>query len=158
MFLKHPRLYLKILTQNIRSINCNFLSLQTLLQRLSLDCDILVLTECWLLCSSNHHIPNIHNFIMYSTANNLNQSDGVVVYVRSNLTVTCKELCFGGSATGLSVNLGSDIAVLCIYRSPSISNIDNFLSSLNNLIPSFSYVKTVAITGDINIDIKPMSL
>lgn len=158
MFIKHPQHYLKILTQNIRSINCNFLSLQTLLQRLSLDCDILVLTECWLLCSSNHHIPNIENFNKYSTVKNLNQSDGVVVYVRSNLTVTCEELCFGGSATGLSIRMGSHIAILCIYRSPSTSNIDNFLSSLNNLIPTFSNVTTVAITGDINIDIKPMSL
>lgn len=44
-FLKYPKKYLKILTQNIRSINCNILDFQALLHRIDLDCDLLGLTD-----------------------------------------------------------------------------------------------------------------
>lgn len=39
---------LTILLINIRSINCNFDALCVFLQRINFQCDLIVLTECWL--------------------------------------------------------------------------------------------------------------
>lgn len=50
---KDPSLFLKILQQNIRSLNKNFNALSTLLVRLNFVCDVIVLSECWLSCTGN---------------------------------------------------------------------------------------------------------
>lgn len=56
------------------------------------------------------------------------------------------------------VELGTDIAILCIYRSPSNAKTDLFTSTLNDILPTFSHFKSVVLTGDINLDIKPLNL
>lgn len=152
---KCPKNFTKILTQNIRSVNRNFLNLQTLLHRIPFDCDLIVLTECWLTCSGNSTIPVLDNYHAFMTTKHINQSDGVVVYSRSDLDVVCEEPDFYQSASGLIIKINLDLAVICIYRSPSIDNINNFLTALNNILPSLSRFKSVVITGDMNVDIKP---
>lgn len=71
---------LTILSQNIRSIRCNFDDLQVTLSCLSFDIDVLVLTECRL--DSEKPIPFLCNYVTLASTNNLNQNDGVVVYVK----------------------------------------------------------------------------
>lgn len=52
--------HIRILQQNIGSINKNFPSIPMLLSRLNFKCDI-VLSECWLQFTSN--LPNLHGSI-----------------------------------------------------------------------------------------------
>lgn len=149
---------LKLLTLNIRSINKNFSNFETLLSRLNMNIDILVLTECWLSCLSNSYLPLLNSYNTTKTTANLNQNDGVVVYTKSDLPHTSEELDFKGAASGILLKLGSDTAIFCIYRSPSISNIEPFLLIIDQIIPSLSSYKTLILTGDINIDITPNSI
>lgn len=51
-----------------------------------------------------------------------------------------------------------DTAIVCIYRSPSNSNTDEFVLQLSNLLDSLKSFSTVIISGDINIDIKTTSI
>lgn len=157
-FIQQPSEALNILTQNIRSINFNYNNFETLLARIPFECDVLILTECWLPCRTNAYLPTLPNYTQNKTSIHRNQSDGVVVYVKSNLSPTLEELDFESSAFGLIVKFNSDIAILCVYRSPSIKIIDTFLSSLNTILTKLSNFKTVIIAGDINIDIKPTTL
>lgn len=156
-FIQRPAESLNILTQNIRSINKNYNNFETLLARIPFECDVLVLTECWLSCLSNAYIPTLPNYTLYKTTIHQNQNDGVVVYAKSNLSTIFEEPNFESSASGLIIKIGSDIAILCAYRSPSIINVDTFLSSLCQILARLSSFKTVIIAGDINIDIKPTS-
>lgn len=50
-----------------------------------------------------------------------------------------------------------NIAILCVYRSPSNHIIDPFLTSLETNLRSIREYHTVAVVGDINIDIKPLN-
>lgn len=149
---------LKLLSLNIRSINRNFLNFLTLQSRLNLSSDILVFTECWLPCLSNSIIPTLDNYTTVQTNKHLNQNDGVVVYLKSNLPHTSEELNLCGMASGLLIKLGTDSAIICIYRSPSTCNIDNFLNALDKIFSSLSNFKSVILVGDINVDITPASL
>lgn len=45
--------------------------------------------------------------------------------------------------------------VLCIYRSPSYANTDDFVDSLSTHLVALASNKNVVIAGDININIKP---
>lgn len=150
-----PNKLLKIFTQNIRSINRNFSSLETLLHRIPFESDVLVLTECWLPCKTNSTIPILTNYSMHQTTKHLNQSDGVVIYIKSHLSFSTEEINFNNKcASGLIIKLGTSTAIVCIYRSPSNENIDDFLLSLKYILPSLSSFKSVILTGDINIGIE----
>lgn len=143
---------MKILQQNIRSLNHNFDDMLVILERLSLDIDFVILTECWL--SKVTNIPQLENYHSYATLNNLNQNDGVVLYVKKKIQCKVEELKLS-EASGLLMTKGQDFAVLCIYRPPSFTNIDRFLESLNIILTELKQYKNVIIMGDINVDIAP---
>lgn len=143
--------HLIILTQNIRSIYKNFDAFQVTLHSTNIDCDVLVLTECHL--SKLKSIPNLNNdYNTYFTENTLNQCDGVVIYVKKDLTHKIVEP-YIKNASCLIVIL-SDTLIIGIYRTPSISNTDEFTSSLQSLLLKYNSYRNIIITGDINIDIK----
>jgi hypothetical protein len=138
-------------TQNIRSIYCNFDSFILSLSNLKFEADVIVLTECRL--DSNKHIPQLPNYNMYSSTHQLNQNDGVVVYVKNSLRHKVNEIKLL-HASCLQVQVLNN-TILCIYRSPSNANAEPFIYSLNNHITSIkSTNKNIIITGDININIK----
>lgn len=143
-----------ILTQNIRSIYKNIDVFQVLLHSLKFDCDMLVMTECHL--SKHKPIPTLNkNYNTYSTVNMLNQCDGVVLYVKKGLKYKVIEPSIQNASC--LVALFTDIAIIGIYRSPSIRNTDDFVTSLQTLLDDYKCYKNIIITGDINIDIKPDS-
>lgn len=74
-----PNTNLTILNQNIRSINHNFSDFEVLLKRMDFECDILTLTECWLLTAN---IPTVIGYRQFHTIDNKRQNDGVVVYIK----------------------------------------------------------------------------
>lgn len=153
-YVETPNKQFKIITQNIRSVNANFDSFLALLYRINLDCDVIVLTECWL--KSNYVIPSINNYSHYYTTQLKNQNDGVIVYVRNVGSCSVVEPDFV-DASCLVLTIGTEKAIICIYRSPSTVDISNFLQSLNSLLVNLSSFKNIAILGDINLDISGAS-
>lgn len=143
---------LTILTQNIRSVFKNFDNLSIFLKRLDINCDIIVLTECWL--AKQYYIPQIPGYCMYKSNSTTNQNDGVIVYARDHLNVSIIEPKMN-DCSRLLVKIGADFAILAVYRSPSVTNVNNFTYSLNDTLQSLSSFKNIILTGDININILP---
>ncbi|KAL0859558.1 hypothetical protein ABMA27_010700 [Loxostege sticticalis] len=132
---------LSILTQNIRSIYKNIDDLQITLSQLPYDMDILILTECRL--KPSKPVPKLPNYSHYCTTILLNQNDGVVVYVKDNLQTKIKQLNLS-DATGLQITVSNHV-ILGIYRSPSHTNADNFVTSLHNYLDSISKYKNIML-------------
>jgi endonuclease/exonuclease/phosphatase (EEP) superfamily protein YafD len=147
---KIPDPCLKILTQNIRSINKNFAELCVLLTRLRIDIDIVILSECWLSCI--HSVPILEGYNVFANTVLRNQNEGLIVYSKTCLNVEIEEPHFvDANCLILKVNLSH--AIIAIYRSPSQANIQNFLDSLNIVLTNLSAFQNIALIGDINIDI-----
>lgn len=142
---------LSILQLNIRSLNKNFDSFIAFLHLLKIDCDIIVLTECWL---KSAVIPNMNGYNVHFTKNTTNQNDGVVMYIRSSLHYIVSEPDIT-DANCLLCKMDNNVAIVALYRSPSFIHVDNFLNSLDSILKPLTKFKHVALVGDINIDIKP---
>ncbi|CAH2096765.1 unnamed protein product [Euphydryas editha] len=121
----------KVLSFNIRSIHQYFNEFLVILHRSKVKLDLIVLTECWL--SENIIIPQIPGYNSYQTQKYINKSGGVVVYVRDSWNAVVQESsCLDSNC--LEIHFDQNLLVLAIYRSPSFSNIDNFLSSLDTIL------------------------
>lgn len=142
---------LTIVSQNIRSIYCNFDDLTVFLASLKFESDILILTECRL--DSKKPIPQINNYYCFATNRKLNQNDGVVVYVRKSVKAKVREICLT-QASCLELEVLDNI-VLCIYRSPSNTNTETFIDSLNSHLNTLKSHNNIIIAGDININLIP---
>ncbi|KAL0879195.1 hypothetical protein ABMA27_002982 [Loxostege sticticalis] len=138
-----------ILTQNIQSIFKNLDNFSIFQQRLNINCDVIVLTECWL---KNKNIPLMTGYSAYNSKDNYNKSDGIVVFTKDSLNVTVEEPSMS-DCSRLLIKIGSEIAILAIYRPPSFKNTNNFIASLNSVLPHLSSYKNVILIGDININI-----
>ena len=139
---------LTIISQNIRSIYCNFDDFIVNLSSLSFDVDVIALTECRL--TPNKSLPQLRNYYLYATTSQLNQNDGVVVYVKNTLKSNVKEIRLS-QASCLEVELLNNI-IVCVYRSPSNTNAESFINSLNMYLETIKS-KNIIITGDININL-----
>lgn len=139
---------LRIITANIRSINCNFDLLVAFISGLSIDCDIIVLTECWL--RKDTRPPNLDNYSVYYTQKILNQNDGVVVYVRKNLSTICYEPDIT-DGNCLVLNIDNKYSIICSYRPPCYVNPRQYLLSLDAILSKISG-NQIIFTGDININ------
>ena len=124
--------------------------LELMLTRLKFDCDVLILTECWI--STSTVIPKLPGYRSSATKNNTKQNDGVVVYFKDHLNFTTQEPQFIDGNCLLMLS-DQDTAIISLYRSPSVKNIDTFLVSLNDILLKLSAFKNVLIVGDINIPI-----
>lgn len=141
---------LKILTQNIRSLNCNFDSFTTLLARTNTTWDFLILTECRL--PSAGCIPELKDYSYVTTKNNNTQNEGVVVYYKSEFCPSIEEPQFD-HANCLVVKLTTSTAIIAIYRPPGYKEPLVFNSSLNTLLNKLKHFENIILVGDINIDI-----
>lgn len=138
-----------IISQNIRSIYCNFDDFLANLSILKFECDVIVLTECRL--NTNKPVPVLNNYNSYITSYQLNQNDGVVVYVKKTLKCKAVEVKLA-QASCLKLNIFNNI-ILCMYRSPSNRNVEDFLNSLSSHLDTITTQKNIIIVGDININI-----
>lgn len=146
---------LKILTQNIRSIYRNMPEFEILIERLKFDLEVIVLTECWI--GSSPCIPGLNGYNSFHTRYCNKQNDGVVLYVKKNLSFSVEEPSFQEGNCLIAIQ-DNNIAIICIYRSPSYHNIDTFLTSLNTVLQKLDTIRNIFLIGDINIDIKKASL
>lgn len=148
--LPHYDKCLTIITQNIRSIYKNFDELKILLYTIAINCDIIVLSECWLSKRSGG-LPTLDGYKSICSENILNQNDGLVVYIKNNLNVVIEKPNIH-ECNCLLIKITNDTAILSIYRPPSL-NVDNFLKSLDLALHDLATYKNIIITGDININI-----
>lgn len=140
---------LTLLSQNIRSINKNFNNLAIFLNRLQFKPDIIVLTECRINEFSNE--LSLDDYKCFHSKSYINQSDGIVIYSRPNLNIDIVEPPFR-DANCLVLQVEHTYSVIAIYRSPSVRNINNFLSSLESILSSFTKAHSILL-GDININL-----
>lgn len=145
-----PTSYLKILQQNIRSINKNFDEICILSERLNLESDIIVLSECWL--SYVGALPTLDGFESYSTAKNYNQNDGVVVLIKKQLAHTIEEPDLN-ECNCLLIKLDKKTMIIAIYRPWEFKDVGPFLRSLKSLLEKLRSYENIILVGDININI-----
>ena len=81
---------LNVLSQNIRSVRCNFNNFNTLLSQIKVELDVIILTECWLV--SAPLIPILDDYHSCSMSDSYNQSDGVIAYVRNGIICDVSEI------------------------------------------------------------------
>ncbi|KAL0850689.1 hypothetical protein ABMA28_006634 [Loxostege sticticalis] len=142
-----------IMSQNIVSIYKNFHDFILTLSTLSFETDMITFTECRL--NQNKPLPQLNNYEVYYTTRQLNQNDGVVVYIKKTLKHKVKEVTLQ-QASCLQVDVLNN-TVLCIYRSPSYPNAENFVNSLDSHLESLPSHSSIIIAGDININIRPQT-
>lgn len=145
----------KILHMNIRSVNKNFDTFLLLLSRLKFKPEVIVLSECWL--SKVNNIPQIDDYVSYSSLTYVNQNDGVIVYVLDHIPHKIEYPPFT-DGNCILCKIDPDLAIVALYRSPSITVIDTFLNNLSNTLKSYASHKNIIVTGDINLDIYPSKL
>jgi hypothetical protein len=143
---------LNIISQNIRSINCNMANFTTLLQRTKVPWDIIVLSECWL--QTAKFIPDINSYSHVSTTKQKSQNEGVVIYFNRLLNIATEEPDVE-DANCILVKVNNEICVLGIYRPPSSTNTSNFLKSIDTILTKLRHFRNIVLCGDINIDINP---
>lgn len=149
-FIPNPEQHLKILQQNIRSINCNFNELSVLISRIGISCDIICLSECWLSHVTN--LPEIEGYNCCRTSKSYNQNDGVVLYYKSNLNCHMEEPHMMDTNC-LLIKFGLETAVVAIYRPHCFKDLHNFFNSLRILLGNIASYKNIIIVGDININL-----
>lgn len=142
---------LKLLTFNIRSIQKNLDEFLITLARISINFDVIILTECHL--GSCSLIKSIPGFMHHATLNINNKAGGVVAYTRSDWNVYVNEPNIA-EADSLLLELPNSQFILAIYRSPSFVSTNNFLQSLYSFTSNHSNLtNNFIVTGDININI-----
>lgn len=153
-FLKDTTTGLKILHVNIRSISCNFNHLLVLMTRLKISLDVILLSECWLSKCTN--IPSLPGYESHASSF-INQNDGVIAYTKKELKCSVENPSFNESNC-LVLKFYDKVALVALYRSPSYRDLSPFLNSLDALLLQLTSYKTIALIGDININIVPSSL
>lgn len=138
-----------IVGQNIRSVYSNFDDLQLNLALLKIEIDLIILSECRLRTDKN--IPSLPHYNSFVTTNHLNRADGVVAYLKNNHRATVSEVNLT-HASCLQVSL-PHVTILAIYRSPSVTNANDFILSLDKYLENINNSKNIIIIGDININL-----
>lgn len=141
---------IKFLSLNIRSLQRNFNSFLVVLSRLKIEFDVIILTECWI--HDNSVICQIDGYTSFRTNTFINQSGGVVAYVKNTLSATVTEPDII-EANCLSISIKNQFSIFGIYRSPSFNDPSHFLNSLEVVIKGVKYSPCKIVTGDININI-----
>lgn len=141
-----------IISQNIRSLNHNINDFEILLTQLGIDAQIIVLTECWLSCTSR--LPIIPEYTPFATSTHINQNSGIVVYIKDNLKQVKVSEPQIDDANCMLVEICSQTAIICIYRPPCYYSVERFQNTLDKLLTDLKKTQNIVLVGDINIDIK----
>lgn len=138
-----------LITQNIRSVYCNFNDFTISLLQLKCYPDIIILTECWL--SDHKPTPIIPNYVSYCSSRYFNKSDGVIAYIKDIHSAEVNEI-YLQDASALQIQIDRT-TIIGIYRSPSVNSTDGFIQSLDCHLETLKTHGEIIITGDININI-----
>lgn len=142
---------LKIIYLNIRSYYKNIDSFLIFIESISVRFDVMVLSEAWV--DEDKTLVTLDGYDVYSTTNNWNRNDGVIVYIRTELCGIMQQIALG-EASGLRLDFDTDgrhYSLLGVYRSPAM-DCDLFLSALDNYYSRTDNKTTYIFTGDTNIN------
>lgn len=144
---------LKLIHNNIRSINKNLDEFKIFLSDINYDIDLIILTETWKIEDTS-----LYNLIGYNLVYNkgdINQNDGVVVFVKDGLNYNY-EIINIAELKVIEIYLkfnGKNMQVTALYRPPSNSVI-SFNESLQDYLENCSRDIDIHIfVGDVNINI-----
>lgn len=147
--------FLNIIHFNIRSINKNFNQFLVLLQAFKLIFyDIIVLSETWQLGEDDKY--DIDGYTMHYNGANVNQNDGVIIYIRSEINANIENIKLTKSGVTFSkvcfklnnINYG----VTCAYR-PFETKVELFLEDFEQYLSNNLENQIELLIGDMNIDI-----
>lgn len=143
---------LLILTLNVRSLDANFSSLELFMERLKSKPDILICTESWRLQNINFY--KIKEYVHYYNHSDINQSDGVVIYVRKGISHRLEITCNNQSIFMSTIIHCHDVElkVSAIYRCHTLPK-DIFIENVKNFLMDNCDSRNHIITGDFNLDI-----
>lgn len=147
---------ISLLHVNIRSVNRNIDELAVFLHAINIQPEVITLTECWL--SKASHIPQMDGYVSYHTVNNINQNDGVIVYIKCTVAHTVTEPLILDTNCLICKIEYIDLVIIAMYRPPCNSNIENFLNGLENTLATLTRHSNVVLIGDLNINLNPEKL
>lgn len=145
---------LKLFHINIRSVSKNFDEFLIYLSDLDIsNIDIIILSETWLIRDTSNF--NINNFICHYNNSKFNKNDGVLVYIKQNVTAEIKDVMLTETTIiQISCNLNKiNVNITALYRPPS-TNLERFLLDMNGYLENLNYSKTInVLVGDVNINL-----
>lgn len=146
----------KFFHMNICSLRAKHNELEILFESLNCDFDCIILTEAHINAElMNIHQYSFHGYTPYCTVHNTRKTDGVAVYIKSDLEHSVEEIKIR-DANCLFVKIKKDKKVYSctsIFRSPS-GKVDEFLINLENILSTKRSEDGLKIlTGDINLDL-----
>lgn len=136
---------------NIRSYMKHIDELMLILNSFKFKFDIIVMTETWM--DESGVIEEMCGYDVVVNKKSRNQNDGVIVYARKNLAVSCEEVCLhGATSMRVDVTFGSERhSVLAVYRSPSPDlDLELFIDNLESYCAGRPRDRTHWLVGDIN--------
>jgi hypothetical protein len=142
-----------ILNVNIRGLNANFNKLLVFIKSL-------VLKPCIIVCSETRKLVhpasfNIAGYKMYYNHGNINQNDGLVVYISEYINETTEILDINNLKiinTKIAIENDKEIILSALYRPHDIKKTE-FIINLKKLIEHNKIYKNNLIMGDFNFDI-----
>jgi hypothetical protein len=93
---------LKIFHINIRSYKKNINELMVILDSISVQFDVIVLSETWQ-CVEDSFIP-LDDFETFQITSKFNKNDGVLIYSKKCLSAQCKQISLG-ETNGLCIDI-----------------------------------------------------
>nr|CAI5828906.1 unnamed protein product [Callosobruchus analis] len=150
--------YIKIYHQNICSLKKNLDEFKILLNQLNCEYDCIIFTETFRIPDTS--LFQLSGYNMVYNDGDHNKNDGVVVYIKNELSYVYETL-YIGYCKALKIKLTLDdskkIILTCIYRTPS-GNEDMFVNDLGlylNQTKQDAYSQI--LVGDMNIKINTNS-
>ena len=143
---------LLVLYVNVRSLNVNFSKLELFIESLKTKPSD-VCAKSWLIESVEFF--QLPGYKIYYNESKINKSDGVVVYIKNNITQDTKTITIDRLnflATDININEKETLRISAIYRSHNISKTE-FVRSIKRYLQENINIKNHCIIGDFNINI-----
>ncbi|CAG4959395.1 unnamed protein product [Parnassius apollo] len=135
---------------NIRSMRKNFDNFLVTLKRLDLDFDAIVFSECWL--NEFVTVPLLQGFTSFYSQKYINRAGGVAIYIRDRWSANFSELNVD-EGNCILAEVANHFSVVAAYRSPSYTNPEIFIRSLDANLKTVSPSPCLIFAGDINLNI-----
>lgn len=147
---------MSIICQNIRSCKSNFNTFLTEIKNHMKTSNLIILTETNLKNEENA-LFFINNYNAEYVNRKNRRGGGIAVFIKDHLKYeVINEYVIPDSFETLIIKIElykRPIILICIYRPPSLTNINIFCRELESLITKFGMKDEIIIMGDMNIDI-----
>ena len=148
-----------LISLNVRSLKKNIGSMTQLLHNVSLNFDVIAVTENWL---DKHEVDcfNIEGYQVIHTIREYKKGGGCSIYISNSVKYkVVKNLCYTINdeieCACIELDMGKEknVIVCCIYRAPG-GSVDLFNEKFEDLLNKLcDNTKLVYICGDFNIDL-----